>query len=81
MNKYNYYVAGLEWSLFVVVVEAAQRLVVEHAVVSAVVDPKHGGNHRVIRLYIEWLPEGGGSAPIELSGSVGVGRKSGPYNI
>ncbi len=30
---------GLEWSVFLVVVEAAQRLVVEHAVVTAVVDP------------------------------------------
>jgi hypothetical protein len=30
---------GLEWSVFLVVVEAAQRLVVEYAVVAAVVDP------------------------------------------
>ncbi len=31
---------GLEWSVFLVVVEAAQRLVVEYAVVAAVVDPE-----------------------------------------
>jgi hypothetical protein len=31
---------GLEWSMFFVVVEAAQRLVVEDAVVAAVVDPE-----------------------------------------
>ena len=41
MFKYDMLSGLVEWSLLLVVVEAAQRLVVKHTVVPTVVNPAH----------------------------------------